>query len=503
MMYIGYIILFFIAWFEFGKCQKKNVLFFASDDMRPELGIFYGPDFPSPVHPKIYSPNLDSLAKKSLLLKRAYVQQAVCSPSRTSLLTGRRPDTTHVYDLVHYFRNVGGNYTTIPEFFKNNGYSSIGMGKIFHPGIGSGFDDPVSWTEPYYHAPDERYRSTLFSWRAVPKSEYDIRPLPDMQIAQHAIETLQKVAPAAKTGQQNFFVAVGFHKPHLPFVFPEEYLALYPMDSIRLPDNQFAPVNMPDVAWSNYITTELNAYHDIQKLNASGDINTTLPDQVVMDLRRAYYSSVSYTDNLLGKVMAELDRLELTTSTIVSFWGDHGWQLGEHGEWCKHTNFEDAVHAPMMIHVPGVTDNGIVTEQLTEYVDLFPTLVEAAGFEPLELCPEDSTHTSLCREGNSLVPLMTNQSREWKSSVFSQYPRNNYTVMGYTIRTDLYRYTEWVRFSGSPAYKPNWSILFGVELYDHSIDSEENVNRADFSQYREIKTNLSYQLRRGWRYSQP
>ncbi|KAK6171255.1 hypothetical protein SNE40_019482 [Patella caerulea] len=131
--------------------------------MRPEIGAYLGPDFPSPVHPQIHTPNLDALAAKSLLLKQSYVQQAVCSPSRTSLLTGRRPDTTHVYDLIHYFRNVGGNYTTIPEFFKNNGYRTIGMGKIFHPGPASGNDDPISWTDPYYHAAYIKFRSWLHS----------------------------------------------------------------------------------------------------------------------------------------------------------------------------------------------------------------------------------------------------------------------------------------------------------------------------------------------------
>ncbi|KAK6177850.1 hypothetical protein SNE40_012733 [Patella caerulea] len=485
------------------QCQKKNILFFVADDMRPELGVFLGPDFPAPIHPTVHSPNLDALAAQSLLLKHAYVQQAVCSPTRTSLLTGRRPDTTHVYDLIHYFRNVGGNYTTIPEFFKNNGYRSIGMGKIFHPGKASGFDDPISWTEPYYHAPDEKFRSVNVSWRAVSKDEYKIHPLPDMQIADNAIKVLNRVAPAAKSGHQNFFVAVGFHKPHLPFLFPEEFLSLYPRKSIRLPYNPYIPVNMPEIAWSNYIKEELGVYRDISSLHATGAINTTLPDDVVIDLRRAYYSALSYTDSLVGKVMAELVMLGLADSTIVSFWGDHGWQLGEHGEWCKHTNFEDATHAPMMVRVPGLTDKGLVTERLTEYVDLFPTLVEAAGFDPLPLCPEDSTTTALCREGTSLMPLMQDPTRKWKAAVFSQYPRNNDTVMGYTLRTDKYRYTEWPAFTMSPVYKPDWNKLYGVELYDHSVDPQENYNRFGDPLLVELVSELSSQLRKGWRYAQP
>jgi iduronate 2-sulfatase len=197
----------------------------------------------------MHTPNLDSLASKSLLLKRAFVQQALCSPSRTSLLTGRRPDTTHVYDLSTYFRKAAGNFTTIPQFFKNNGYLSIGMGKIFHPGMAaSGDDDPISWTEPYYQPKNPYNPPGDKSWHAASADELKIHgALEDQLIAQHALEVLERTAPKAKTGEQPVFIAVGFHRPHLPFVFPEEFLQFYPNDSIRVPDNQFAPVNMPKV----------------------------------------------------------------------------------------------------------------------------------------------------------------------------------------------------------------------------------------------------------------
>ena len=283
---------------------RMNVLFLVSDDMRPELMSFIGADFPTPVHPPIHSPNLDALASKSLLLKRAYVQQAVCSPSRTSLLTGRRPDTTHVYDLVKYFRNVGGNFTTIPEYFKLSGYRTIGMGKIFHPGVASNNDDPISWTDPYFHAPNLKYwDSRDKSWIAVPEEQWSKKPLPDAQIADHAISTLRAVASDAKSGNKNFFVGVGFHKPHLPFVFPDSMLVNYPDSLIHIPDNEYAPQNMPSVAWSNY--GELRNYRDIFALNASGNINTSLPASVVRDLRRAYYSALSWTDLQVGRVLKE------------------------------------------------------------------------------------------------------------------------------------------------------------------------------------------------------
>ncbi|KAK6177205.1 hypothetical protein SNE40_015352 [Patella caerulea] len=450
----------------------------------------------------MYTPNIDALAKKSLLLKKAFVQQALCNPSRSSLLTSRRPDTTHIYDLIHYFRRVGGNFTTIPQYFKQNGYMTVGMGKIFHPGeAASDNDDPISWSVPYFHAKSAPYFEKEHSWMAIPRSEYEQKPLPDMILADNAVRVLQTVAPAAKSGQQPFFVAVGFHKPHLPFVFREEFLDLYPMKDIQLPDNEYAPVNMPDVAWYNF--SYLRSYGDISKLNASGEINTTFAPSVVKDLRRAYYSAVSYTDSLIGQVMQELDNLGLANNTIVSFWGDHGWELGEHGEWCKHSNFENAVHAPMMIHIPDSTDNGIITEQLTEFVDLFPTLVEAAGLKPLPLCPEDSTKTILCTEGQSLMPLVTNPNLPLKKAVFSQYPRTvgNQAVMGYTLRTQQYRYTEWPAFNKSPIYKPDWSRLYGIELYNHTDDPEENYNHAYDVSYVKIRAMLSSLLHNGWRHS--
>ncbi|KAK6192075.1 hypothetical protein SNE40_003619 [Patella caerulea] len=481
---------------------RQNVLFLVADDMRPQLGAYDGPDFPNPVHPVMHTPNIDALANTSLLLKKAFVQQALCNPSRSSLLTSRRPDTTHVYDLKHYFRKVGGNFTTIPQYFKENGYMTVGMGKIFHPGeAASGRDDPISWSVPYFHAKDDSYSKKGYSWLAIPRSDYVKEPLQDMVLADNAVKVLREVAPAAKRGEQPFFVAVGFHKPHLPFIFRGEFLDLYPLEDIQLPDNEYAPVNMPSVAWFPF--DNLRNYKDIAKVNASGDINTTFPTNIVKDLRRAYYSAVSYTDSLVGQVIQELNNLGLANTTIVSFWGDHGWELGEHGEWCKETNFENAVHAPMMIQIPGVTDRGIITEQMTEFVDLFPTLVEAAGLSPLPPCPEDSSNTILCTEGTSLMPLVTNPNITLKEVVFSQYPRKlgDQSVMGYTLRTQHYRYTEWAAFTKAPIYKPDWSRLYGMELYNHTGDPEENYNHAYDDSYATLRTMLSSLLRKGWRNS--
>lgn len=196
-------------------------------------------------------------------------------------------------------------------------------------------------------------------------------------------------------------------------------------------------------------------------------------------------------------------QLGLSNNTIVAFWGDHGYHLGENGEWTKQTNFEQATHAPLIVHIPGVTDHGIAAEALVEFVDLYPTLAEAAGLPPLPLCPEyNSTQVATCREGTSLLPLVrSSNSAMSKDRVFSQFPRE--TSMGYSMRTERYRYTEWAKFSGQPEYRPDWSVLHGVELYDHQIDPEENVNRAAHAQYADIRKELSRLLRAGWRAAIP
>ncbi|KAK2144284.1 hypothetical protein LSH36_771g00117 [Paralvinella palmiformis] len=476
--------------------HRKNVLFIVSDDMRAQLGAYSGPNFPSPIHPQMITPNLDRLASESLLLTRAYVQQATCSPSRTSFLTSRRPDTTHVYDLKSYFRKVGGNFTTLPQYFKEHGYESVGMGKIFHPGKASGGDDPPSWTLPYFHPRSKRHWTTKErSWYAATHDERKKRPLPDEQIVKHAVKMLRKLAPKAKSGQKPFFLAVGFYKPHLPFVFPEEFLAMYPPSEIHLPPNPYAPENMPSIAWTTY--RELRMFGDIAQLGLSGDINTTIPSNVTLDLRRAYYSAVSYIDSLVGKLLAELDHLGLAQSTIISFVGDHGWHLGENGEWTKHTNFEQATHAPMMIRIPGLTDHGIVSDQLVEFVDMYPTIVEAAMLGTLPVCPEESSHIEVCTEGTSLLPLIFNRQSEASSYAFSQWPRSG--KMGYTIRSSRYRYTEWPKFRRHHIYKPKWGDLAGVELYDHLIDPEENRNVAYDPEYASVRCELSLLLREGWR----
>lgn len=509
----------------------KNVLFFAVDDLRPEIDIFGGvPGTPSP---KMHTPNLKALAEKSLVLTKNYVQQAVCSPTRQSILTGRRPDRTRVYDLYVFFRDVAANYTTIPEFFRLAGYNTSGGGKIFHPGHASGGDNDLccSWShDTSYFLPKSELDTKDQSWMAVDKETEALYPLDDNLTADNAVQVLDTLKASRAAGDDRpFFMAVGFHKPHLPFVASQEFFDLYPMDSVSLPYNQQPPEGMPKVAWSAY--GELRNYADQASLNATGQPGTVLPEQDVLQLRRAYYAAVSQTDAMIGKVLAALEHTGESDNTVISFWGDHGWQLGEHGEWCKHTNFEFATRAPMMVHVPGLTDQGIITEHYSEHVDLFPTLTEAAMGVQLENCPsgDASFDVALCAEGSSLVPLMRNPSSPVKTASFSQYPRgyqkdqfseeeegelgSNPTMskciteggkgctMGYTLVTNVggheYRYTEWADFNTKGFKKKvNWDRNVGIELYNHSADPGENIN-LDVTSHKSLASKLAQMLREG------
>ncbi len=325
-----------------------------------------------------------------------------------------------------------------------------------------------------------------------------------MQVASKAIEWLHTFQAKRKDGTP-FFLAAGFRRPHLPFLCPKKFYDLYPPEEIRLPDNPYAPVGMPEIAWAD--SAELRQYRDMRNGKWYGAINDTLPDKVTLALRRAYYACTSYTDSLVGEIIAALTLLGFWNNTIVAFWGDHGWQLGEHAEWSKSSNFELATHAPMMVRVPGLTDNGVVTERLTEFVDLFPTLVEAAGLPAIPLCPENSGNVSVCTEGVSFLPLMKKPSLPWKQAVFSQYPRmyiGGGVIMGYSMRTERYRYAEWMAYDG-PRFKPLWGdvLMSSVELYDQEAETKENYNLAFHANYSGIRKRLSSQLRQGWRKALP
>jgi arylsulfatase A-like enzyme len=445
---------------------KPNVLFFAIDDLRPELGC-YG-------HKTIKSPNIDRLAARGMTFERAYCQQAVCSPSRSSLLTGARPDTTKVWDLVTHFRDALPNIPTLPEHFKNNGYFVQGMGKIYH----GGYDDPRSWSAPWQtpqaidYALDESKgaggKQKKQGGRGAPFEEADVadNTYKDGKTADLAVATLREVS--RKT--EPFFLAVGFSKPHLPFVAPKKYWDLYDPARIELAPNPQPPKDAPEFALTSF--GELRNY---KGMPAEGPI----PDTVARRLKHGYYAAASYTDAQIGKVLDELDRLKLASNTIIVLWGDHGWKLGEHGSWCKHSNVEDDTNAPLLLSAPGMKAKGAKTRALVEFVDIYPTLADLAGLPlPAHL------------EGSSMKPLLDNPHRKWKSAAFSQYPRGQ--RMGYSMRTERYRFTVWVD-------RKNHSQVEATELYDHQTDPQENVNVAGRAENAALVKKLMEQWRGGWR----
>ena len=478
---------------------ELNVLFIAVDDLRPALGCYGDPD--------IRTPNIDALAAEGLTFTRAYCQQAVCSPSRTSLLTGLRPDTTRVYDLETHFRRYRPNAVTLPEHFKDRGYTSAAFSKILHK---PQLDDHQSWSVPSW-IPDaqewnssESRESVLQRWNdlqangwtsnerfyyepskrtpaAAGQRGWGMPSWESRRVADNALAdgmTADAVVHAlGKLRRGRFFLAAGFLKPHLPFVAPEKYFDLYPKSRIDLAAFRESPAGAPPYALHN--SAEMRGYSDIPE---EGPIS----DDKARELIRAYRASVSYVDAQIGRVLDALDEQGLRDNTVVVLWGDHGYHLGDHGLWNKHTNFEAATHVPLIVSAPGQLSKGKKTSALTEFVDIYPSLCELCGIDrPNGL------------EGSSFVPLFDNPDRLWKRAAFSQYPREIPGVgvgMGYSIRTRRYRYTEW-RATDSP--------YTSAELYDYQEDPLETRNIANRPENVSLVNGLQGMLREGWRASLP
>jgi arylsulfatase A-like enzyme len=468
--------------------HKLNVLFIAVDDLRPQLGC-YG-------HRQMKTPNLDRLAREGLRFNRAYCQQAVCAPSRASLLTGARPDTTRIYDLRTPLNTVRPDLVSLPRHFKNHGYETVSLGKVYHHAN----EDPLAWSVPPWNPKGDwvgrgyldplsvyavrqndavlrtRLKKAKEAGQSVQPPEYGRGPAmeapdvpesayPDGKICEKALEELRRLK------DRPFFLAVGFHKPHLPFNAPKKYWDLYSPEDIESPARNQWPEDMPAVAGSNW--GELRAYTGIP---AQGPVDETFTRLLI----HGYYACVSFTDALVGRLLAELDRLDLRQNTIVVLWGDHGWKLGDYGAWCKHTNFERDTRAPLLLSIPGQKNAGAATNALVEFVDIYPTLAEACGLEVPAHC-----------EGLSMLPLVENPQRPWKAAAFSQYPRGK--LMGYSIRTERWRYTEWIeRETGSVTAR---------ELYDHSTEDTPGANLAGLAAYADTVGELSALLDRGrgWR----
>ena len=443
------------------SCNDKNpnVLFIAVDDLRPELNC-YGASH-------ISSPNIDRLSDEGLTFNRAYCNVPVCGASRASLLTGIRPTKTRFVNYHTWASKDVPGAISLPQHFKENGYHTISNGKIFHHRQ----DMPESWSEPAWgpKARKGNWRDYLSSENlAVADSTNDGRAWPyemmetddnayfDGKIASKTIEDLKRM----KDLDQPFFIAAGFLKPHLPFNAPAKYWELYPEDSISLPENYYMPENVPEIAIHNF--GELRNYYGVPK---DGPVS----DEMALKLIRGYYACVSYTDAQIGRLLDTLDELKLRKNTIVILWGDHGWQLGDHTLWCKHSNFDVAMRVPMIISAPGFK-KGIKTDALTEYIDIFPTLCELAGLEmPTQL------------HGESFVKLMRKPDQDFKEVIYTRY------IRGESIKTDQFLYTEW--FDKENEY-------LGRMLYDHYNDPNENFNISEFPRNELLVDSLNKVLHR-------
>jgi arylsulfatase A-like enzyme len=454
--------------------SPPNVLFIGVDDLRPQLGC-YGQNH-------ILSPNIDRLAEQGLLFERTYCQQAICMASRASLLSGYRPNEGKMYLDGPLYTHVP-NALSINKHFLANGYEAITIGKIYHHRS----DEKEGWSREAFRPEGEWEGRGYFTPEAIAQVREYAQRNPDSRrqglgpafecadVADEAyadgLSAAQAVKELNRLRDQPFFLAVGFHKPHLPFCAPRKYWDLYDEDEIKLADNPFAPQDAPEEALTDW--RELRGYLGMPT-------EGPMPDDLARKLLHGYYACVSYVDAMIGRVIDELDRLGLRENTIVVLWGDHGWKLGEYGQWCKHTNFELDTRVPLIISAPGMTARGSRTRALTESVDIYPTLCELTGLElPGHL------------EGKSMAPLLNDPSLPWKEAAFSQYPRTS--VMGYSARTDRYRYTEWRRLRSDS--------IQARELYDHETDPGENVNIAADPANREITERHSQLLQQCFGFS--
>lgn len=518
-----------------------NVMFVMVDDLRLQMG-YQGPGVAGPgcavkfgtdAHCSgMHTPNFDKLAKRSLVLTKNYAQLALCAPSRGSVLTGRRPEATRIFDLHTYFRDsMNEHVTTLPGYFKSIGYVTAQMGKIFHPGHASGKGGAVSedevdgpsWSVKPFHPKfglEDKYGA---SYRAIPEAKLDKEPLPETEFANNAIKWLSldpevcgEDCAALAAHEKHFFLAVGFDRPHLPFVSPEKFWSFYPA-GVPIAQHTGPPSGAPGNAWSS--SSELFMYEDIKRAWPEGKLKSgqTLPPKIASNLRRGYYAAVSYVDFELGRIMDKLDSSQFAHNTLVAMHGDHGYHLGELGLWCKQSNYEVAVHSPLLFRVPGLTDGGITSTVYTEHQDIFPTVIEMATGHAVEPCPlgAEQRNMKLCSMGRSLHSLIHSPAAMKEEmgfdASFSQINRDpndgseaeashcltTSCVMGYSVVTTVagrqLRYTEW---HGYAEHAPEWDVHQGIELYDHS-NGTETVNVAFAPGYSKSISYMSALLRRG------
>lgn len=445
--------------------KPKNILFITVDDLRPVMGC-YGDSLG-------ITPNMDQLARKGFLFEKAYCQQAVSGPSRASLLTGLRPDQLGVTDLSTHFRKKDPDVVTLPQFFKNAGYQSVCIGKIFHGSAQT--QDAVSWSEPERHnlsvkkneylLPENRHGGKA---NAIEVVDTTIIQFEDGKITAEAIGKLSDFSQSGKP----FFLAVGFKKPHLPFGTPRKYWDMHQKEFEKRSLQPMKKVyeNIPSIALHH--SEELRGYADIPDI---GDFS----ESKVKELLTAYYACATFVDDQIGMLLNELKKKELDKNTIVIIISDHGFHLGEQGLWCKSTNFEIACKVPMLIYDPEYECSATSVTSVVELVDIYPTLLELCGFEKKEEL-----------SGQSLLSVMKKESNG-KNMAFSQFPRpynaihnaDRQTHMGYTVRTKDWRCTLW--------YDLKSRQITDKELYYLPGEKTEEQNLSGKSEYAGIEKELS------------
>jgi len=443
------------------QATKPNVLLICVDDLKPLLGCYGAPI--------IRSPSIDRLAARGVVFERAFCNQAVCSPSRNALMVGLRPQSIGIYDLGTNFRKAVPDAVTLAQHFRRHGYRTEAMGKIFHVGHGN-HEDQASWSVPHwgpkggmYLLPVNLDRMAQARAKAkaegVPESKMASLPkgaptecadVPDNAYADGKIadEAIRRLREAKRRPDQPWFIAVGFLKPHLPFCAPKKYWDWHHPADFPLPELKKPPIGAPEFAPTTW--GELRQYSDIP---ATGPLD----DATTRHLIHGYHAATSYMDAQLGRVIEELDRQDLAKNTIVVVWGDHGWHLGDHGMWCKHTNYEQAARIPLIVIAPGARA-GVKTKALVESVDIYPTLCELAGLPvPRSL------------DGASFAAALKDPAAATKEAVFHVYPRGQ--LMGRAVRTSRHRLVEWKK----PGAAADTAVS---ELYDYEADPAETKNLA-------------------------
>jgi len=511
---------------------SRNILHIQIDDLRTEVGPYVSTHV-------IHTPNLDALAEKAVVFDRAYAQQALCNPSRASYMTGRRPDTTEIWNLNDNWRTAHQTWTSLPGMFLEAGMKALGCGKTYHDTVQNGLWDALfeydgfrswspeslpyrnpGWTQGVNYAGCPHPHTDIGRWGGNVTVQWCVKKegdMTDVVTVNHAIELLNNAAAAAaaaasaaaaaaKNGtageNASFYLAVGFHKPHLPWIAKQEHYDLYPLSEISVANQKtLEGTEIPEIAFQ--------------------DCDSPTPYEPLTDddariARRAYYAAVTGMDEQLGRLLKALEDSGVAKDTAIVLHGDHGWQLGERGMWSKNTNWEPAVRVPLMIAVPWLPESaGTRNDELAELVDLMPTMAELVG---IDVPGKKFGDREAPIEGISLVPSLMGTKEKVKVAAFSQYPRSprnmtepwahnsvdhkeaeDFLYMGYSVRVDEWRYTEWYPFDGATKKAKFDEGVYARELYDYrgvvsqfiDYDKVENENVAEREENVAVVSELS------------